>query len=335
MNLQSGWLLSRGIVASALACILLACSPARAQHAAMTGDKAGSAKCLECHDLKDPKLQKSHHNMLFATSNCLSCHQPDHQGGPKHLRAFEHPPFATGNCELCHAPAVDGKVKLNQPSEKALCLSCHDDKVKLIDSSKVHHPGASGDCTTCHNPHASDKPGLAKTDSVSICLSCHTDFEDLKKKSVHHQPAFGEGCATCHTPHGGDEEHLLRAKGNALCLECHAAGVKPTPLPERHMVAIFDGKVKLPEDYFQKNHVPVLHLSDGKGHPVPGHPVSDVLDPADHSKVKTPMSCLSCHQPHASAQPGLLIGDQPKGHAFCATCHQKMMSEQPAAVTKN
>ena len=183
--------------------------------------KSAPALCLDCHDAKDADLQKAHNNQPFATSNCLECHDPHQSNVPKLMVKFLHPPFESKSCDLCHSPAKDGKVVLTQADAKSLCVTCHDEKAKLIDTAKVPHPGAAGDCTDCHSPHASNQPGLPKTDSVSICLGCHTDIGDLEKKAVHHQPAFGQGCATCHTPHGGDIDHLLRAKGNALCLECH------------------------------------------------------------------------------------------------------------------
>ena len=56
-------------------------------------------------------------------------------------------------------------------------------------------------------------------------------------------------------------------------------------------MTIFDGKVKLPEDYFEK--VPILPLKYNLGHPVDGHPVSDVMDANDMTKVKTPINCWS------------------------------------------
>ena len=43
-------------------------------------------------------------------------------------------------------------------------------------------------------------------------------------------------------------------------------------------------------------------------------------------KVKTPLSCLSCHQPHASAQPDLLIKDQVNNMAFCDNCHKNRLN---------
>ncbi len=60
------------------------------------------------------------------------------------------------------------------------------------------------------------------------------------------------------------------------------------------------------------------------GHPVSGHPVSDVTDPTDITKVQAKINCLTCHQPHASAQPDLLVKDQANNMAFCSTCHKDL-----------
>jgi len=287
--------------------------------------KAVPALCVDCHDPSDADLQKAHHNQPFGAASCVECHDPHQSDSPKLMAKFVHAPFDGGGCDTCHAPAKDGKVVLTQADAKSLCLTCHDDKGKLIDSAKVPHPGAAGDCTDCHSPHASNQPGLPKSDLVSICLGCHSDIDDLSKKPVHHQPVFGQACSTCHTPHGGEIDHLLRAKGNALCLECHG----PDSVAQKTddgLLTIFNGTVKLPGDYYAKNKVPILPLRFGLGHPVENHPVSDVMDPANQSKVKTPLSCLTCHQPHAAAQPGLLVNDQADNMNFCDTCHKNRLN---------
>ncbi len=99
----------------------------------------------------------------------------------------------------------------------------------------------------------------------TACLACHTDQAEQFKKAHLHQPAFQQGCATCHEPHGSDNAHLLRAKTtNALCLECHGPDSKPQVLESEHMITIFNGSVKLPEDYFVKNKVVILPLKYGK-----------------------------------------------------------------------
>jgi predicted CXXCH cytochrome family protein len=287
--------------------------------------KAPPALCVDCHDVKDAGLQKAHQNQPFETANCVSCHDPHQSTAPKLMAKFTHPPFGDKQCEVCHAPAKDGKVVLTQTDAKALCVTCHDDKAKLIETAKVQHPGAAGDCTDCHSPHASRQLGLPKTNAVDICLGCHSDIADQGKKQFHHQPAFSQGCATCHQPHGGDNDHLLRTKStNALCLECHGPDAQPKKLESEHLLTIFNGSVKLPDNYFTKNKVVVLPLKFGTGHPVAGHPVSDLLDPADPTKVKTSMNCLTCHQPHASAQPDLLVKDQANNMAFCSTCHKDL-----------
>ncbi|HTV65578.1 MAG TPA: cytochrome c3 family protein [Bryocella sp.] len=286
--------------------------------------KAAPALCVDCHDVKDAALIKAHNGQPFATANCVQCHDPHQSNAPHLMQAFTHPPFESGSCDTCHAPAKDGKVVLTQSDTKALCVTCHSDKAEQIDKAKVPHPGAQGDCTTCHNPHAGKTPGFIQPDPVNACLACHSEQADDFKKAHLHQPAYGLGCATCHEPHGGDNEHLLRAKGNALCLECHGPDSQPKKLEASHQWSIFNGSVLLPEDYFKKTKLVVLPLEYGRGHPVQGHPVSDVMDPTDITKVRTKLSCLTCHQPHASAQPDLLVKDQANNLAFCVTCHSNL-----------
>ncbi|HLW52791.1 MAG TPA: cytochrome c3 family protein [Candidatus Angelobacter sp.] len=277
--------------------------------------------CLDCHDAKSSSLQKAHANQPFGTSNCVQCHDPHQSSRPKLMQAFVHSPFegGTSSCDTCHQPVKDNKVVLTQASAKELCVTCHAEKAEQIEKSEVQHPGAAGDCTDCHNPHAGKSPGFPKPDAVSVCLSCHSDQAELFKKKHLHQPAFEQGCATCHEPHGGENQHLLRAKEtNALCLECHGPEApEPKPVAGQPLVTIFNGHVTLPQDYFKK--VPVIPLKYGTGHPVIGHPVANTLN----TKTNTPvaMTCLSCHQPHASVAAGLLVKDQEANMAFCKNCH--------------
>jgi len=278
------------------------------------------ALCLDCHDAKDESLQKAHLNQPFGSANCLQCHNPHASAKPKLMQTFLHVPFESKMCDSCHQPAKDGKVVLTNSDTRALCVSCHDEQAKQIESAKVQHPGAAGECVACHNPHGGKTPGFLQPDPVSACLACHSDQAEQMKKAHLHQPAAVQGCATCHAPHGGDNQHLLRAASpNQLCLECHGPDVSPKKLEAEHLVAIFGGAVKLPEDYFRK--VPLLPIKYGRGHPTERHPVSDVMDPADVNKVLKPVNCLSCHQPHSSAQPSLLVKDQANNMAFCMTCH--------------
>ena len=286
--------------------------------------KAVPALCLDCHDVKDATLIKAHQGQPFAAANCTQCHDPHQSAKPKLMQQFTHMPFESGACDSCHAPAKDGKVVLINADSRALCLTCHEDQGKAIESAKVQHPGAQGECISCHNPHAGKTPGFIQPDPVNACLACHSDQAEQHKKKHLHQPAFQQGCATCHAPHGGDNEHLLRVKEtNALCLECHGPDAEPAKVESEHLVTIFNGTVKLPEDYFRR--VPILPLKYGMGHPTDQHPVSGKVDPADPKSAQ--MTCLTCHQPHSSAQAALLVKDQAVNMDFCNTCHKGKLSK--------
>ncbi|HEU5402308.1 MAG TPA: cytochrome c3 family protein [Terriglobales bacterium] len=285
--------------------------------------KSVPALCADCHDVKDAALVKAHQGQPFANVNCTTCHDPHQSASPKLMQKFVHAAFAGNSCDTCHAEAKDGKVVLTQADSRALCLTCHEEQAKKIESAKVQHPGAQGECIACHNPHAGKTPGFIQPDPVNACLACHADQAEQHKKAYLHQPAFAQGCATCHEPHGGDNQHMLRAtNATALCMECHGPEARPTPVPNVQLVTIFNGQVRLPTNYFAK--VPRLPVKYGLGHPVERHPVADQMDPTDNTKVRVAVNCASCHQPHASTQPNLLVNDQANGVAFCANCHKDL-----------
>lgn len=288
--------------------------------------KDAPSLCVDCHDVKDANLAKAHQGQPFGSADCLTCHAPHESQTPKLMQAFLHDPFASKQCDVCHQPAKDGKVVLTQAAAKDVCLTCHSDKGEQIEKAKVQHPGAAGDCTDCHNPHAGRSPAFPKPDAVSVCLGCHSDQAEQGRKLHVHQPAFEQGCATCHEPHGNDNQHLLRiAAPNKLCLECHGPDRHPQKLENEHLITIFDGKVKLPENYMAKT--PVLPLEFGLGHPVERHPVSDLVDPKDRTHILIPLNCLTCHQPHSSAKPDLLVKDQANNQEFCHTCHKGLIGK--------
>ena len=280
--------------------------------------KAIPQLCLDCHDPKDEKLRAAHHGQPFEMADCIQCHDARQSNSPKLMQAFLHNPFENKECDNCHQPAKNGKVVLTQKDVKSTCVMCHEEQAKQIASAKVQHPGAQDDCTVCHNPHGGQTPGFLQPNPVAACLACHPDQAEQLKKRHLHQPASDLGCATCHEPHGGDNAHLLRATSvNALCLECHGPDFSPQKVENEHLVAIFGGKVKLPENYFNK--VPILPLKYGLGHPTENHPVSDVMNPK--TKALIAMNCLTCHQPHAGNERGMLVKDQANDLNFCRTCH--------------
>jgi predicted CXXCH cytochrome family protein len=279
---------------------------------------------MECHDVKTEAIVKSHHGQPLEGSNCLSCHDMHQSDGAKLVQRFAHSPFAGNSCDICHLAPKDGKIVLTKTSAKELCLSCHEETAKKIQNAKVQHAGAKGDCLGCHDPHAGNRPGFVSPDPVTICTKCHRTQAKLQStKNVLHGAAFRTGCSTCHEPHGGENSHLLRTKTvNSLCIECHGPDSKPAIVKDTHIATIFNGSVRLPENYFRT--VPAIALKYGLGHPIERHPVSDQMDPGDRTKVRAALNCISCHQPHASAERYLLVKDQVNNITFCAGCHKEM-----------
>ncbi|MGO9305534.1 MAG: cytochrome c3 family protein [Candidatus Korobacteraceae bacterium] len=285
--------------------------------------KDAPALCLDCHDATDKKLAEAHHNQPFATADCLTCHDPHQSPKPKLAQRFQHAPFEAGSCEACHADAKDGKVVLTQTDVRGLCVTCHEEQAKQIETAKVQHPGAQGECTACHSPHASKYPRLLAPDPVTICENCHSEEAEMHKHSpALHAAAFRDGCFTCHNGHGGDRPNLLRATmdGNKLCLECHSPRRRPGFDKATQMVTIFDGTVELPADYFVR--MPPLNLQnmDTTGHPTASHPVVAAVDRGDPDK-KRPMTCLSCHLPHAGVSSGLFVSNTATTMPLCGRCH--------------
>ena len=158
-----------------------------------------------------------------------------------------------------------------------------------------------------------------------------------KTQKVLHQPATrGQGFSVCHTPHGGEREHLLRAADtNNLCLTCHGPNAKGAKVADSSDISIFDGNVRLPENYLSQ--VFVLRLDDkGLGHPQERHPVGGVLDPTDPQKLRM-MTCLTCHTPHGGGK-NLLVPATDKSGSLCAQCHANLkpkFTPKPVPKTTN
>jgi predicted CXXCH cytochrome family protein len=238
------------------------------------------------------------------------------------MQKFVHMPFSGNSCDSCHQPAKDGKVVLTQPSIRGLCVSCHADQAKQIETAPVQHPGAQGDCTDCHNPHAGATPRFLQPNRVAVCEACHASEAEIHDtKKVLHDPAYKQGCDVCHVGHGGEREHLLRAEPNQLCLTCHDPVKVAGKVADSTDITILDGAVRLPGNYF--DNMSLLRLDDkGKGHPLIGHPVGGVLDPSDPQKLRK-ITCLRCHTPHGGGKSLLVVG-QGSNKSLCSQCHTNL-----------
>lgn len=287
--------------------------------------KSSPTLCLDCHDANNASLQAAHKNQPFAKSDCTICHDPHQSSTRKLMVTYLHSPFADGGCDTCHEAPVDGKVKLTHADARELCVMCHDEAAKKIESAKFQHAGALGDCTACHDPHAGRYARFIKPDPIVACTNCHAQQAELHNRAALHPPAYFQSCSVCHSPHGGDNADLLRATGNDLCLTCHGAEARGLAVEGREgIVSIFGKSVVLPAIYVER--AERLHLTrTGIGHPSAKHPVAGP-DPSDPGKRKQ-ISCVRCHVPHAGEKK-LLVTNTANSATLCAQCHRSPEGER-------
>jgi predicted CXXCH cytochrome family protein len=294
-------------------------------HNAHGGDRpaftrgGGNAGCLACHDQGAPKgkgqasaskrvdLSRKNVHKPLKTAECSTCHDAGHGSqNPKLLRArsvdlcyrchqrqdkdpFVHGAVVVGDCSGCHDPHSSDQPKLVAAATvKATCFRCHQDDV--TGRKVLHAPVASGQCTVCHGPHGAKNRWLLKQGAgKQACYACH---QRVDNGAVKHAALERYGCTACHDPHGTAERFLLPQKVNALCVGCHA-------------------------DQSDGRHVTSTSQRS--------HPVSA---PSDPRKPDRAFTCVSCHNPHGSGSPKLLIrGKAPLD--VCAACHGDKTGRDP------
>jgi len=263
--------------------------------------------CLDCHDAKGAAMVKAHPDQSIASADCLKCHDPHESKSPKLMRVS-----LTEKAEPVIAQVTPEHPYIDPKDIKSeSCIKCHPNNK----TGKFVHTAVGMGCDNCHTATSEkNKTTLSYVATGGdLCAMCH----EAQKASVKHGP-FKEGqCLVCHDPHTGNYPNQLRAPVDALCLECHGPDTNAQKPDKNHLVALFDGKVKLPEGYF--NQVPILPLKYGLGHPTEKHPVADVVNPK--TKITVAMNCLTCHQHHAGNVPAMLVKDQKNDMNFCKSCH--------------
>ncbi len=219
------------------------------------------------------------------------------------------------------ARAAEHPVPLGKNPDSSVCLQCHSDKNQ---GKHVHSAIAMG-CTTCHD--VTTAKGVTLISLVSpantLCFTCH----DKSSDKVLHGP-YAEGlCVTCHSPHSSKYPDQLLTDQQDLCLGCHArARLK---VNRRKQTVKTPWGVTLTSVEMQGWHFLNLNKTLTDNHPVAGHPVTG----PNSALGKGQITCLSCHQPHASNKPNLLpanvrgakpglagLGDYPT--SLCETCHK-------------
>jgi predicted CXXCH cytochrome family protein len=294
----------------------------------MTAETTGEI-CAACHD--DPREAGSNVHGAAAEGECTSCHDPhesDHggllvaEGGELCTTCHEdpaasgevvHAPAGAGMCVACHDPHASDLGSLLLAEGNDLCLTCHDDPKAAGDV--VHPPVEEGECTMCHAPHASDHPYMTREAATDLCLGCHDAQGEEIAGPVVHGVIKELGCPACHDPHASPHARMLRRAGNGLCLECHLTEPDAGDSADSPDVRLL-GSRSVPAATLAG--YPKIALKEGLGHPNVKHPVAGESNPMN---PEAPFWCGSCHVPHGSEKPGLLIGKS--GMSLCFQCHKK------------
>jgi predicted CXXCH cytochrome family protein len=186
------------------------------------------------------------------------------------------------------------------------CLTCHPEKKE----GKFVHTAVGMGCENCHQIISERNKTTVTLFATGgdLCAKCH----EAKKAPVLHGPYKNGQCLICHEPHSSRFKAQTRSAGNSLCLECHAP--KPATVDT---VSLF-GFQEISKADFEA--IPKIKLDPTLrfGHPGATHPVAEVSDPL-HGGER--MSCLSCHTPHASTLPNLLVLAK-GGSDVCDACHR-------------
>jgi predicted CXXCH cytochrome family protein len=297
-------------------------------HASLFAAKSqhGAGACSECHAPRGKRgkcrgpIAGAWRLVAPEPQLCATCHA---EVNAKH-----------GACTSCHDPhASDHPSHLARWPVVALCSRCHD---RLAGGKSVHTPVREGDCLGCHEPHSSTYPSLLRAaNDARLCFRCHED--DVTGRASVHPPVIEGMCGECHAPHAAEHRGNLRSDGERACLGCHDGIAKGR---NKHPVLELEGCTACHDAHGSGHRVLLLdevnplcqrcHPDRADGMHVTtfvrgGHRTSGVPDP--HAPDR-PMSCASCHSPHASDSPKLLrFGDS--AMQFCDWCHGDRSGAHP------
>ena len=288
--------------------------------------------CLECHDAFKEKLKNPFVHTPVKTGECSECHNPHssshgklldadpnkicnkcHEGIiPKDNKSI-HKVVMEGNCVKCHDPHASGNKFVLLKAGNELCFDCHKNIGNAVTKAKFKHSPVEKGCTGCHEPHASTKGNhLLKNDLTALCVGCHKPDQPSFTKQHMNYPVAKSDCSSCHNAHGSDRAGILfdnvhQPVANKMCNQCHEASTSPDAL-----------KTKKPGfDLCRGCHSDMMNEAFNKNR--------------IHWPVVDKVGCLNCHEPHASAQKKLLMGDM---KTLCGKCHIDTMASQEKLAQK-
>ena len=316
--------------------LLLLCSFASAQdNTAKFKLKAGAfgKLCIGCHTTFPEKMKKAFVHTPLRKEDCTGCHNP-HTSSFKKLLAGDasqicltchknmipagarstHKVVVSGECMKCHDPhSADNKFNLLKPGND-LCFGCHKSMGEKIAKIKFKHNPVEKGCLNCHDPHASTQSEfLLKEKVTALCLKCHKTDRPIFVKQHMNYPVASARCTGCHDPHGSDVAGILynnvhKPVAARKCNQCHDEATAASPLKtKREGVELCRGcHSDMYNSAFSKNRV--------------------------HPPLFARQGCLTCHNPHAGKEKGLLKAPM---ITLCGKCHADTIQRQVKSPTKH
>ncbi len=222
------------------------------------------------------------------------------------------------------------KIPPQQVENVKFCAACH----KSVQGKFTHSAIQGTGCVSCHEVKTENDQTVTSLveRGNALCLTCHSDKSPAETKGRMHSPVADGECTTCHNPHAAESRFLLvqptsGGKAENLCLMCHDTGEGVPEKGSRHSaldlgcdnchVTHKSGLPGTPEYFHLTQPVPALCLTC--------HDAGDKsLMDAHRGQPFAQSDCLTCHNPHASANPKLThaFAHLPFAERQCDACHE-------------
>jgi predicted CXXCH cytochrome family protein len=218
--------------------------------------------------------------------------------------ASVHQAVVQESCSVCHDPHASQNPNVLVAAGNELCFGCHQEIESAVRGSEFQHAPVARDCLTCHDPHASTEEAfLLKEQTGALCSECHDPGRASFVERHMGYPVAESRCTSCHNPHGSSRPGILLAEvhqplANKMCNQCHPAASSAAALqPKKTGVALCQGcHSGLVNETLARNRL--------------------------HWPVAGAEACLSCHNPHASKEKGLLAEPAKQ---LCGECHPEVI----------
>lgn len=255
-------------------------------------------------------------------------------------------------CTFASPVSAQEDKEKEKPAAKATfvgmeaCQTCHEEPRKWLQGS-VHQSllqqtskaGDAPGCEACHGPGSIHVEEPSKSNILTFrsepadrrshaCLVCHGKKQGVSDflRTAHRSRQIA--CDQCHSRGDSEKFHSMRSteetwkeRDSSLCLECHQEVRASFSMPFRHRVQ---------EGYLRCVDCHTIHggLRSGKR----GNEQNNETCARCHMEKSGPFlyehipgrvgGCLSCHLPHGSTNPKMLIRNTV--HMLCLECHNDL-----------